>query len=88
MSDKPKTITAKFQEYMDACYPKGLPEQNKLHVKQAFMSGSLAIINLMNDFNEEYGEGADDALDRFMGSIMQELEAYGDERGIDMGGKS
>lgn len=88
MSDKPTTINAKFQEYMDACYPKGLPEQNKLHVKSAFMSGALAIITMMNDFNEEYGDGADDALESFMSGIMDELKAYGEERGIDMGGKS
>lgn len=88
MSDKPTTINGKFQEYMDACYPKGLPEQNKLHVRQAFMSGALGIMNLMNEFNEEYGDGADDALDSFMSRIMDELKVYGEERGIDMGGKS
>lgn len=83
-----KTITAKFQEYMDACYPTGLPEQNKLHVKQAFMSGSMAIINIMQEMSDEYGGDAEDRINSLMSSIMKELEAYGAERGIDMGGKT
>jgi hypothetical protein len=86
MSDK--TITAKFQEYMDVCYPKGLPEQNKFHVKQAFMSGALAIITLMQEMSDEYGGDAEDRINSLMSAIMEELKAYGEERGIDMGGKS
>lgn len=78
----PKTINAKFQEYMDATYPGGLPENAKLHVRQAFFSGVMAFMALADETKN------DDDCEKLYESIMEELKAYAEERGVDLGGKN
>ena len=79
----PKTINARFQEYMDATYPNGLPESAKVHIKQAVFSGVMMMITLI-----EETENKEDAQVALLEGVIEELKSYAEERGVDLGGKN